>query len=410
MIRIFLVTNVFPYFNGEQFLETEIEYYSTFNNIKLVVLPLSKLNDEKRVIPKNVVLDNYLLQNKITKNKKILALVKLAFSSSLFYKELFNINIFNVEKVKIFLSSIANFEIYRVLFSKFCVENNISKECIFYTYWHQEPAYALQYIKKNFHFKLVSRIHEQDIYKEHKKCLYMPLKKYFTKEIDKIFTITKSANSYLAREYGFLSDTIELSSLGVKDHKQKSNPTKANTYHILSCSYITEQKQIHKIIQALDILSRKINHNILWTHIGDGDLSKKIQDIAAKRLTNKNIEFNFTGMLSNEDVCKFYENHEIDVFVNSSKTEGVPVSIMEAMSYSIPIIAPNIGGIEDMLENGYNGIMLKKDFAINELCEAFINIDFFKNQKTRLNSYEKFKNHYDADKNYMEFIKKLIKL
>ena len=46
---------------------------------------------------------------------------------------------------------------------------------------------------------------------------------------------------------------------------------------------------------------------------------------------------------------RIYDTRPFDVFINTSKKEGVPVSIMEAMRHGIPVIAPRVGGIPELV-------------------------------------------------------------
>jgi len=48
--------------------------------------------------------------------------------------------------------------------------------------------------------------------------------------------------------------------------------------------------------------------------------------------------------LPHNDVLNYYASNPVDVFINTSSSEGLPVSIMEAMSFGIPVIATNVGG------------------------------------------------------------------
>ena len=50
------------------------------------------------------------------------------------------------------------------------------------------------------------------------------------------------------------------------------------------------------------------------------------------------------GYVANTKVQELYSSRKFNLLVNVSETEGIPVSIMEAMSYRLPIIATNVGG------------------------------------------------------------------
>ena len=119
--------------------------------------------------------------------------------------------------------------------------------------------------------------------------------------------------------------------------------------------------------------------NIFWTHIGDGCLRKKISAYAQLKLSPlQSISYKFLGAIENKKVYKFYKENPVDVFINVSSSEGVPVSIMEAMSCSIPIIAPDTGGIRDMVIDGQNGILLNSEPSPEIVYNAISRYDLFK--------------------------------
>ena len=78
----------------------------------------------------------------------------------------------------------------------------------------------------------------------------MPLKTQFTTNIDKIYTITETANKYLQEVYGFKNNILELSRLGVEDKHIVSYPNKQNILHIVSCSFLNKVEQVNKIVKA----------------------------------------------------------------------------------------------------------------------------------------------------------------
>ena len=406
MKRIILITSHFPYIGGEQFLETEIKYYK---DIEVIILPLKK-NSKRRDLPKNITVDDYIAEN-ILKKSKFYYLLK-SLKDRVFYKELASERWIPIKKLKIFLSSIYSYEMYKEILNNYFSKFDDLDKVLVYTYWNNGVTYALQTLKIKYGYKLVSRIHRGDLYRERKPYNYMPLKKHFTTNIEKIFTITESANSYLKNTYGFSEDILQLSRLGVEDKGIVTKCSKENTLYLVSCSFLTEVKQVHKIIESLELIARKRKDIFFnWTHIGSGKLYNKLVSYAKKKLDNiKNVSYNFVGEFENYKVYEFYKNNPVDLFINVSESEGVPVSIMEAMSCHIPIIAPDIGGIKDMVIDGYNGILLKANFEIKDIVSALNNIEFFKNKKTRDNSYRVFLNKYNAEKNYTEFVKNLLQL
>ena len=408
MTKIILITASFPYLPGEQFLETEVKYYQNHKDIDLTIMPINSHN-EIRKIDMLIKLDTYLIDNM---NKSVLYklfyLGKSMFSK-LFYKEIASNLVFTISSIKSFAGSMFAYQYYYDLFDDYFKNKKDLENTIIYTYWNDTFTYALQSLKKKYGYKVVSRIHGYDIYKERRANFYMPLKHCFTENIDRIFTITESANAYLFKTYGFNNKILELSRLGVDDNFIDCNCSLENYFSIASCSFLVDVKRVDKIIDAISILS--IKYPLItfeWNHIGSGPLEDKLHNYANEKLSNiANVKYKFLGYLDNKEVYEFYKKNPVDVFINVSESEGVPVSIMEAMSCHIPIVAPNIGGISDMIENGANGCLLSEKCEVEEIVENLKEIEFFKDDKVREKSYKLFLEKYDAKSNYNSFIDNL---
>jgi glycosyltransferase involved in cell wall biosynthesis len=408
MPKIILITASFPYLPGEQFLETEVKYYTEHKDIDFTIMPINS-HDKIREIDKSIKLDTYLIDNM---NKSLLhRLLYLGKSmlSKLFYKEIASNLVFTTSSIKSFMGSVSAYQNFYDLFDNYFKYKEDLSDTIVYTYWNDTFTYALQSLKNKYGYKLVSRIHGYDIYKERRPDCYKPLKHLFTDNIDRIFTITQSANEYLSRTYGFKSETLELSRLGVDDNFIKCNSSLENHFSIASCSFLVDVKRVDKIIDAIAILSKQYPLiTFEWNHIGSGPLEDKLKQYAQQKLSNmSNVKYEFLGHLDNQEVYAFYKNNAVDMFINVSESEGVPVSIMEAMSCHIPIVAPNVGGISDMIIDKNSGRLLSEKCEVDELLEALSEVEFFKNEVTREKAYQVYLEKYDAKKNYTEFIETL---
>jgi glycosyltransferase involved in cell wall biosynthesis len=64
---------------------------------------------------------------------------------------------------------------------------------------------------------------------------------------------------------------------------------------------------------------------------------------------------------------------QLDIFVLATHSEGLPVSVLEAMSMGIPVVASNIGGIPELMENGKTGILVESNNS-EKLSSAIIEI------------------------------------
>jgi len=406
--KIVLVTATFPYYPGEQFLETEIKYWGEQGGIKLIIMPVAR-GEMIREIPQNISIDYTLINRPLSIFNKILNSLK-AITTPSFWIEVVKERTFCLDMFLTNLATYSRLHRYKKLLYEYHLNNQID---VFYTYWFTEVTYALQRIKK-FHkcsFKVCTRVHGFDLYRERRKNNYMPLRKRYLDNIDRIFTITDKAQEYLTSIYGYDRSLLETKRLGVDDQNIITLPSDPGVFHIVSCAFLVPVKNIDKIVRSIALLSDSINQKLKWTHIGDGPLKSQIISLVDElKLNKKNIEYNFTGDLKNSDVYSFYKTNLVDVFINTSESEGVPVSIMEAMSCHIPVIAPDIGGISDMIIDGYNGILLSSQAHIEEIVEALKRIEFFKNKEIRVQSYLQYKKNYNAEKNYISFINTLEQL
>ncbi|WP_101760243.1 glycosyltransferase [Oceanicoccus sp. KOV_DT_Chl] len=106
------------------------------------------------------------------------------------------------------------------------------------------------------------------------------------------------------------------------------------------------------LINALSKMC-EVNDKVKLIIVGDGPLLGELS-MQAERL-NISEKLIFTGF--QDDVDKFLEM--MDVFVLCSHHEGVPISLLEAMCFKIPVVCTRVGGIPEVIEDGVNGILVE---------------------------------------------------
>lgn len=129
--------------------------------------------------------------------------------------------------------------------------------------------------------------------------------------------------------------------------KRKNNQDKI----ILFLGFITELKGCFDIP---DIVTKVIeqNTNVKFILAGSGEIEKLQHIIEEKGISQY---FLFPGWVKKEEKEKLLRN--ADIFFLPSYTEAMPMSILEAMGYGLPIVTTNVGGIPQLVEEGKNGYM-----------------------------------------------------
>ena len=133
-----------------------------------------------------------------------------------------------------------------------------------------------------------------------------------------------------------------------------------------------------------------------------------VEEMASKIMPG-NVRHHFLGNLPNDKVISFYKNNPVDLFVHVSSSEGgVPVSIMEAQSCGIPVVATSVGGSKEIVSDEV-GKLLKENPTPEQIAENISSIldnpelAIEKRKTSKLN----WQDHYNADKNYAEFASRL---
>lgn len=215
---------------------------------------------------------------------------------------------------------------------------------------------------------------------------------------------TKNTNYINEHNTTVLSNCIDVQSISnfnqnnVENTYSKFNIPKDKT--ILGfIGRLSEQKGIVPFVHEVAKNKEKfINCKILL--VGNGDQEESIKEVI--KSNNMQDLFILTGY--QDDVYKFYPI--IDVFFLPSLYEGLPMVILEAMAFKKPIVAMNVGSIDEVVKNDYNGALIEKgeykEF-INQLANLIDSKD--KQIKFGINSYNHVLENYDIN----SYVDKLIK-
>ena len=395
---------------GEQFIEEELNCWSARDDVHVTLFPLYK-DGNKRKIPENIDIGYELSESNVY--EKVLSLIKVFISIKL-YREIYSIVNRNRPDIRLIYISIVNlYMINRVICGLVRINKKYGTFDIAYCYWNDVQSYAVGSVKgKGFYDVIVSRVHGFDIYKDQRQFGYMPLKNQFVRYVDKYYVLSTKAKKYFVDEYAVDENKVIISPLGVFVPNELQNRNKSEkAFHVLSVSTCDRIKRIDKIIDALVILSKNNSINIFWTHIGAGIGYDELVGYAKVHLSFiKSIQYDFKGYIDHSAVLEYLKSEKIDVFINASESEGLPVSIMEAMSFGVPAIAPDIGGISDLVMQK-TGILMSANPSAIEIAHTLNQyIEIVNSDKVIFDPYTHVKLNYNACIVYNEFIDSLMTL
>lgn len=416
---LIIINGFYPYSKSEDYLSNEIKYIKGFD--KIICFPTLEygyktINDiiDYPNPPQFIEINN----SKKSYKKRLFYCIAYSFTHPYIIKEIIN-NIFKKQafhrlkkSLRFSFQAINSYKDLRTIILNIQKEEKKEVAIYLYSYWMANTALTAILLKKDSQLtsikKIITRCHRFDVYEYATFPNYIPYREFILSKLDKIFAISSDAKTYLENKYPkYVYNKIAVSRLGTFDYGINI-ANKNQVLKVVSCSWLRTIKRVDLIFKALDSLDVPIK----WIHYGDGEeMSNIINLIANKR--NQYLSVDFPGKKTNKEILESYKKEHFDIFINVSKNEGVPVSIMEAMSFGKIIIATNVGGTAEIVKDGENGFLLPVDFSINLLSEKILkvyNMDDISYKQMCFASRKYWELLSNAEQNYKNFYNQLSKL
>ena len=296
------------------------------------------------------------------------------------------------------------------------IEKN-DRDIYLYAFWMSRAAYCLTAPVEKYAEnvkKICTRAHRYDLYQERNHACYLPFRWYLAEKLDVIYFISEDGRRYFKEQ--IIGDKplsqicdMKISHLGTKNKKKLQKKTiSKNRVVLASCSSVIDVKRLDLIIELMAYLTKRLSEEggkVRWIHIGDGEQMKEIKKQCAEKL--KTGCYRLLGQMDNAEILKTYIKNNVDYFVNLSDSEGVPVSIMEAMSVGLPVIARDVGGNREIV-NERNGLLIPDPLPDGWKNQVW---NWMKKNRSNRNNYgsmqvcayEMWDKQYNADRNYPQF-------
>lgn len=407
---LIMLTMTYPYGSGNEFIAKEHEAIEQhYDDIYVFCCAAKKgYGLQERFSPKWHI----FRRNEIT-NGLLRRIIYLCFGFTYFFDKDLQIELQNTKTI---ISKIATVYYYGryIQFLKFIkqflnlVYVDKGNYVVIYSFWFLQTAQCAAAIKKillnkyDCNIRAITRAHGYDLYTYRNRANFIPFRESILNDLDMIYPCSKNGEMYLKNLYPDSDKKIEHAYLGTFDHGD--NKVHSDKEFILvTCSNIIPVKRLSLLADALVYLDNNEVEGISWYCIGEGPLKDELEKFCNKHF--KHISYKFIGFLNNDDIFKFYKEKHVDVFVNVSQSEGLPVSIMEAQSEGIPVIATDVGGVSEIISS-LNGILLPPNPDAKTVAEAIIEFKTMppiERDMKRIESRKKWEEYFNAARNYEEF-------
>jgi len=188
---------------------------------------------------------------------------------------------------------------------------------------------------------------------------------YALKNVDEIVFVSKKPLKKFGSQYG---EKINYVYNGIEDMAEsiESKRGKSDKLQLINVGSITHIKGQDILLEALNSIDRKYLENIQLNLVGDGDYLPILKKYVEKNNLKDHVRF-YGVRTDISDILS-----DMDIFISTSRDEGLPIAIIEAMRSGLPIIATNVGGIPEMMEDFNHSLLVNPDK--DSIKQAIINV------------------------------------
>lgn len=284
------------------------------------------------------------------------------------------------------------------------IADNDLRGAVFYDYWFENSTLALAVLRELGAIQCaVSRAHGFDVFDERWGRLgRVPFREFKAEHLDAIFSISECGADYLREKLGPGGERVRLARLGIAKPPPPRPQAPPDRPLVVSCAVMRPLKRVHLIPEVLFECRQPLH----WVHFGNGPERARIESAAAA--LPDEVTWELRGWVDNAEVREFYAKHRVSAFLSLSASEGVPVSMMEAQSYGVPIVALAVGGVPEVVQPE-TGVLLPPEASTAAIAEALAGaLSPGRFDAERLRSL--FAARFDASANYEEFADALVEL
>jgi glycosyltransferase involved in cell wall biosynthesis len=408
---LLVFTDSYPYEVAREntFLEPELRFLrEAFDRV--IVLP-SRSGGNRSVVPPGILVDDELASHLSARSGRPRQLLRAVFSGLTWRDIARNPSVLSsLSAVKRVVAATARAEFTNAWIGGYLVRHSLTaRRCVAYTFWCNPTTTGLALAKEKLPgLVVVSRAHGADLYPDRYNPPFIPSRDVTLANLNRLFPDSEAGCRFVAEHYTWFADRVEVARMGVSDPGFLARPSEKGHLSIVSNSRIVPIKRVDLIRQAIEAAARtRPDITFVWHHFGDGESRSRIES-DARGSPPANLRASFLGHVSLEAIMDFYRTQPVDVFINASISEGIPVAVMEAISCGIPVIATDVGGNPEIVSEE-SGILVGANPSKAELARAllaFVDDPTF-SMDTRVGGRRVWAINYDAATTYRSFAQRL---
>lgn len=249
-------------------------------------------------------------------------------------------------------------------------EGFVPEECAFYCVWLDELAGSVALLRLGKprwqRAPFWARAHRYDLY-DIEGVPFRPLRELVLGQVQAVFVVSEEGKRWLAYRYPAHADKFHTLYLPAPDRGMAPVPKNNDPFRIVSASAVIPRKRVTLIAEML----RHLPFDVEWFHFGDGSQMSALRE--AVLTLPPHITVYLMGNVPHEELMRFYREVPVHLFVHTAVAEGLPLAVIEAASFGIPIVATRAGGIAELVDQ-MCGALLPTDTSPQQLAHTIQNL------------------------------------
>lgn len=362
---LYYFTESFPYGLGETWKLNELTILiKEFEQIHVIPLVHHGNEDNPKKLHENITVHKPLIG--VSKKRLYKSSLLMVFDRNFFYyfKDFIKKKVFldNKKIIKWLLTIVRIKQLLKHPKIKELI-NNDDPNSFYYFFWGIGSADIIPFLNKTMTKKILVRMHRFDLF-ENEVGNYIPFRSSLLKYSSIVAPSSQAGESHLRELYPNYSEKIQFKMLGVQG-RGITNQLHDDILRIVTVSYIVPVKRLNILALSLKHYPKKIE----WTHLGDGPLRNELEMII--KTFPLNVKVSLKGMIDSTKVLDVLIDLRPNLFLNISESEGIPFSIMESLSAGIPVMATDVGGTSEIINDSV-GKLLPKELTPETLQKELI--------------------------------------